>query len=209
MTTPGPAEVGGVEEQALRAQVKEQIRRRMRAVRDVLPPEARRARSEAIAARVTDLAEIEAARVVSAFVAIKSEVDPAPIVAALRARGARIALPRVDVETGRIVLHDHAEAGPLEPGAYGVPEPPSSAPEVDPADVDVVLVPALAADPRGHRIGYGKGYYDRLLPTLTSAVRCCLIYDFQLVAEVPDVPGDEPVQLVVTDTQTLRVHPAA
>jgi 5-formyltetrahydrofolate cyclo-ligase len=83
-------------------------------------------------------------------------------------------------------------------------QPPEHAPSVADGDVDLVIVPALAADERGHRIGYGKGFYDRLLPRLSGATRLCVIFDFELVAEVPNRPGDEMVDLIVTDARIAR-----
>ena len=79
-------------------------------------------------------------------------------------------------------------------------------PEVPASAVDFVLVPALAVDLQGNRLGYGKGLYDRLLPTLPTALRCALAYDFQLVSELPSSPTDAPVDVVVTDARVLRVE---
>ena len=62
-------------------------------------------------------------------------------------------------------------------------------------------VQRIKADPRGHRIGYGKGFYDRLLPRLQRATSCALIFDFQLISEAPNMPGDVPVDLIVTDVR--------
>jgi 5-formyltetrahydrofolate cyclo-ligase len=69
-------------------------------------------------------------------------------------------------------------------------------------------VPALAADPRGHRIGYGAGYYDRALPSyVPPAATFVVVFDFQLLAEVPCTEGDVPVDRIVTDARTLQAEP--
>ena len=94
---------------------------------------------------------------------------------------------------------------PVESGSMRVPEPPEDSPLVDPAEVDLVIVPALVLDERGARIGYGAGYYDHLLPRLTRAVRIGVVFDFQLVAEVPETVGDERVNVVVTDERVIEV----
>ena len=74
--------------------------------------------------------------------------------------------------------------------------------------VDLVLVPALAIDAQGHRIGWGKGFYDQLLAgEAAGAVRVGYVYDFQLLAECPVMPHDVPVQWVVTDTRAFSVDP--
>ena len=59
-------------------------------------------------------------------------------------------------------------------------------------------------DPRGYRIGYGGGYYDRLLPQLTNACSCAVAFDFQLIVEVPELPIDVPVDIVVTDERVIE-----
>ena len=71
----------------------------------------------------------------------------------------------------------------------------------------MIVVPALAVDPRGHRIGYGAGYYDRTLPRFAPpAVRRAVAFDFQLVAEVPSTEGDVAVDWIVTDARALRAE---
>ena len=84
-----------------------------------------------------------------------------------------------------------------------VREPLENAAIVPPQDVDVVLVPGLAFDPKGQRLGYGQGFYDRLLLHM-RALRVGLAFDFQLLAEVPSFPHDLPVDCVVTDHRVLR-----
>jgi len=93
---------------------------------------------------------------------------------------------------------------PVESGKM-VREPPQDAPLVDPASVDLVIVPGLAFDERGHRIGYGAGLYDRLLPKCTRARHVGVAHDFQLLAEIPDGPGDRPVHAIVTNDRVLWV----
>ena len=104
----------------------------------------------------------------------------------------------------RVVLHAHVPGDALERGAFGIPEPDPGAPVI--TRPDVVLVPFLAADPRGYRVGYGKGFYDRLLPELGDALRVAAGFDFQLVPEVPSAPFDVPVDVVVTDARVLRAE---
>jgi 5-formyltetrahydrofolate cyclo-ligase len=85
-----------------------------------------------------------------------------------------------------------------------VPEPAETATQIQPEDVDFALVPALAVDPRGYRIGYGGGYYDKLIPRLSEACTCVVAYDFQLISEVRELAFDVPVDLVVTDARVIR-----
>ena len=199
----------GRDEDALRRQAKDVLRRQMRALRSVLPQAARAARSAAITERVTELAELQTADVVAAFMPMRREVDVTGIICAARESGKRIALPRIDPTGGELLLHFHDSGDALVEGVWGIAEPAASAPGAPPAEVDFVLVPALAVDERGHRVGYGKGFYDRLLPRLTRAVSCVVVFDFQLIAEVPERPGDHRVDLVVTDQRVLRCPDAS
>lgn len=190
-------------ERAIRQRAKLVIRKRMRAVRAALPDAACDARSARIIEHVLALEELRNARTVLAFASIRNEVRTDRFITALHRGGTKVALPRV-VED-ELALHRVAPGDVLNEGAFEVPEPAKDSPSVDVADVDFVIVPALAADTRGHRIGYGGGYYDRLLPRLTRATTCVLVYDFQLIAEVPELPFDRTVDLVVTDTRVIRI----
>lgn len=197
------------EEDQLRRQVKAELRQRMRAIRKTIPPEARAARSAKIWERIALREEWARAQTVMLFASMRTEVDTAPGVAAARAAGKRIAAPRMGtagIASGVMGLEVRCwEEGvePVESGAMRVPEPPESAPLIEPLDVDLVVVPALALDERGARIGYGAGFYDGLLPRLGRALRIGIAFDFQLVGEVPETPGDERVHLLITDARTV------
>ena len=134
---------------------------------------------------------------------IRGEVELGPLLEALRARGATIALPRVVPESNELTLHVHEAGNPLEESGWGILEPREDAPRVD--GLDVVLVPCLAIDLSGQRIGYGRGFYDRMLSEHPEALRVALAYDFQLLAEAPAFDHDVPVHVVVTDARVVRV----
>lgn len=190
-------------EAGLRHRAKHALRNRMRAVRAALPDSACAARSNAIVQRIGALPELEKATTILSFASIRNEVRTRPIMESAWAAGKRVALPRVIGEA--LCLHIVAPETPLSEGAYSVPEPPPHAESVEPIEVDFALVPALAVDPRGFRIGYGGGYYDKLLPLLANACTCALAYDFQLISEVPELPFDAAVDLIVTDERLIRV----
>jgi 5-formyltetrahydrofolate cyclo-ligase len=182
-----------------------ELRRQMRAIRGALPEEARARRSSAIVERVRALDVWPEARVIAAFVSIRGEADPSALVAEAFASGRRVALPRVDMDAGVVrMLELEPNAELREEGAFGIPEPPADAPEIPLEAVSLVIVPALGLDPRGHRIGWGRGFYDRLLPTMPNATRVGIAYDFQLLAEIPNSEHDERMDFVVTDARTLK-----
>lgn len=190
-------------EAELRRRAKQALRGQMRTVRGALPASACDARSSAIQERVVALAELERATTILSFASIRNEVRTRPIMETVWSARKRVALPRVVGDA--LCLHLVEPDTPLVDGAFSVPEPPESASRVEPNEIDFALVPALAVDPRGFRIGYGGGYYDRLLPLLTKACTCAVAYDFQLISEVPELPFDGAVDLVVTDERLIRV----
>ena len=137
---------------------------------------------------------------VSAFVAIGEETDPAPLIALLRAKGHRIALPRVVRKGEKLAFHLHEPGAALVPGVFGLSQPGKDWPEAIP---DVLIVPLLAFDARGMRLGYGGGFYDRTLAALRAS-RDILAVGFAFAGqEIPDVPHretDELLDWVVTET---------
>jgi 5-formyltetrahydrofolate cyclo-ligase len=193
---------------------KRALRREMSAARAALSETERQTRSAAASARLLALPELAALagggpKMLAGYVAVKGELDPAPALAKAAAGGAAVALPRVAPETPRLRFH-RADAGPLTSGRFGLSEPDASAPEIALGELDAVIVPGLAFDAEGGRLGFGGGYYDGALGELASAdsgrrpALIGLCYDFQIVARCPAGDGDVPVDLVVTDARVLR-----
>ena len=188
----------------IRLKVKAELRKRLRGVRKTTPIEACEARSRAIVARLEAHEAIASAKSVALFwpIVARHEVDLRPLDATLRARGVRIAYPAIEPDTGVMTLRFVDDASALEEKGYGFAEPAIDAPEAK--ELDVVIVPAVAADPTGHRIGYGAGYYDRTLPGYAPpAVSIIVVYDWQLVAEVPATEHDVRCAWVVTDVRSF------
>jgi 5-formyltetrahydrofolate cyclo-ligase len=197
-------------EDVLRARVKAEIRKRMRALRKTLPQAACADRSMRIAQRLGALEPVARARSVCLFWPIEDrhEVDLRQLDAGLRERGVRVGYPGVDPETGLMTFRFVERTDAMEPRGFGFREPSPREPEILPGEVDAIVVPALAIDPRGHRIGYGAGHYDRALPRFAPpAVSIAVAFDFQLVAEVANTPHDVPVSWIVTDTRSLERAP--
>lgn len=191
-------------EAELRQRTKQALRKQMRAVRAALPASACDARSAAITKRLFTLPELDAASTLLAFASVRNEVRTGPSLKAAWAAGKRVALPRVVGD--ELCLQLITAETPLTEGPFAIPEPPESSARIEPDEVDFALVPALAVDPRGYRIGYGGGYYDRLIPQLSKACSCAVAYDFQLISEVPELPFDVEVDLVVTDERLIRTR---
>ena len=176
----------------------------MRGVRATLPASARAEKSRAIAAQLLGLPALATAKTAALFWPMegRNEIDLRSADAALRERGVRVAYPKTDVDTGALAFHFVEHPAAMCAGALGVCEPGERDPPVATDELDVIVVPALAVDPRGHRIGYGAGFYDRALAR-SSAVAVAVAFDFQLLVELPNTPEDVPVAFVVTESRTL------
>lgn len=100
-----------------------------------------------------------------------------------------------------LVWHSWQPGDPLENGEYGIREPDANAPTLSPDEVDLILVPAVACDLRGYRLGYGGGFYDRLLsqPKWSQKPTICIVFEFTRLPELPIDPWDKPLQAVCTD----------
>jgi 5-formyltetrahydrofolate cyclo-ligase len=195
-------------EEHIRFRVKAELRKRMRGVRKTAPLEACAERSAKIIAALEAHPSVKAAKTIALFWPMieRHEVDLRVLDAAMRARGGRVAYPSLDQDTNdmtfRFVVDDEANA--MEDAGYGFAEPHKEAENASSDGLDVIIVPALAIDPIGHRIGYGAGYYDRTIPKFAPpAVTIAVAFDYQLVAEVPFTPGDVRVDWVVTDSRVL------
>ena len=188
----------------IRLKVKAELRKRLRGVRKSTPAEACAERSRTLVARLELHEAVVGAKTLALFWPIVSrhEVDLRPLDATLRARGVRIAYPAIDADTNVMTFRFVDDVSALEDKGYGFMEPSADAPIA--TALDAIIVPAIAVDPTGHRIGYGAGYYDRTLPSLAPpAVSIAVAYDWQLVAEVPATEGDVRVAWVVTDIRSF------
>ncbi len=191
---------------------KRALRRSMTAKRDALTPEERAQRAAQAAELALELPQIQAAKIVAGFVSTRSEIDTAPLLQALRQRGVQVVLPRVSAELlpPRLRFHRVDDPSELVFGIFGLLEPGPGQPEVAPHNIDVFLVPGLAFDERGGRVGYGGGYYDELAayvrahPDATTARFVGFGFDFQLVEACPTGEWDVPLDCVVTDERIVR-----
>jgi 5-formyltetrahydrofolate cyclo-ligase len=164
------------------------LRQRMRMVRDVVDDHLMR--SVQLWAKVAELAEYQLAGSVMAFVAFGSEPDTEPLFQRLSVEGKRLLLPRVE-STGIVPVDGD---WPLVASKFGVQEP--TGPAVDVGEIDLVIVPGLAFTVDGDRLGYGRGYYDFFLPSL-SAPSVGVCFTDQLVDEIPVAAHDVRVDTVV------------
>jgi 5-formyltetrahydrofolate cyclo-ligase len=177
------------------ASEKARLRAAVLARRDQLDIDTRLEADEAIAAQVLALEALaDMAGPVAGYWPMRSEADPRPIMAGLAARGIPLCLPAI--VDGRLEFRDWPLWGPLVPGGFGTLVPPPDAAIVSPA---AFLVPLAAFDARGHRLGYGKGFYDGALAAHPAARRIGIAYAAQEVERVPAEPHDMPLEMIVTE----------
>lgn len=180
--------------------------------RDALTPANRSLMVSRATEQFLELPEIRSARVVAGFVSTRSEIDTDPVLDELRRRGIEVVLPRVSTELipPRLRFHRVDEKSDLVFGIFGLLEPSTDCPEVPAHEVDVFMVPGLAFDAKGARVGYGGGYYDELAayvrahPDATSARFVGFAFDFQLVDTCPSGEWDVPLDCIVTDERLVR-----
>lgn len=159
--------------------------------------------SRTIAARLAGLPEYQAARVVMYYVGVPSEVHTLALVSEALGQAKTVVVPYM--ESSRIELCRLEEVDDLAPGHFGILEPRRelrTRPEraVDVERVELVVVPGVAFDRQGGRLGHGRGYYDELLKRLRPAVpRIALAYECQIVDQVPMLAHDMPMHKVITE----------
>jgi 5-formyltetrahydrofolate cyclo-ligase len=187
------------------ASSKAALRRAIQSRRDALDPAERARRSSVVLERVLRLPAFRQARVVLGYASFGSELDTHPFLRTVLTGRRGLVLPRIDRAARRLALHEVKDLeSDLRAGTWGILEPDAArCPAAAPAQIDFVLMPGLVFDPDGGRVGYGAGYYDRLLgewpeplPLLVAAA-----FDLQVVPAVPVLATDHRVDVVVTETR--------
>ncbi len=188
------------------ANAKSALRKQIVAARDALPPPARSEFCAHITAQLLNLDAYRNARCVLAYMSFGSEVDTTAIVNNALASGKQLCLPRVDRATRRLALHRIENiAHDLQSGVWGIREPRAGCPPADIDCIDFVLLPGVAFTPRCERLGYGGGFYDRLIPRF--ARRPPLVaaaFALQIREEIPLDANDQRVDVVITECASYR-----
>lgn len=184
---------------------KRSLRERVRITRDAADPDHRRAWSERICQHLLLECDLAAPATALSYAGFGSEIDTLPFNRALIDRGVSLVLPRVERAAGGLVLYRVRDLdADLTPGVWGIPEPdPRRCAVVLPGGIDWMLVPGLVFDRRGGRVGYGGGYYDRLLPQLPRLKRIAAAFECQIVDAVPRGPHDVMMDRLITEAGTV------
>jgi 5-formyltetrahydrofolate cyclo-ligase len=181
------------------------LRRDAQARRDALDTAARATASAEICFRAIELISLERPRSLSAYMAIRSEVDPSPILAWAEATGIVAALPAVTA--AGVVFRRHVSEVPHVATGFGTRGPGEAAALVDP---ELIVLPLLAFDRAGTRLGYGRGHYDRAIAALHARGKrptlLGIAFAEQEVAAIPAEPHDVGLDWVVTERETLALR---
>jgi len=175
------------------------LREKLKFVRDQVIPSQAEAAALGVWSHLQVLPEFQKAKGIGAFASIPHEINTYPILEGAISNGKKIYLPKVVKQKTHFDYFPVTDLKNLKPGPYGILEPtePHNAAW---EELDMVLVPGLAFDRHGNRLGFGKGYYDRVLPLLK---RSCLVvglgYSFQIVPHVPTTDKDIPMQAILTE----------
>lgn len=182
-----PASLAITEEKAaLRVRMRDELAR--------LPPARRAQEEELVTAAVQATREWRDAQIIQVYRSVATEFSTVGLANAAWRQGKRVCFPRV-TQWGGLELHEVASWSEFVPGVvYGIPEPKHDAPAVRARDVDLGIVPGLAFDAKGGRLGRGGGHFDRLVPRLDRAWG--VAFDCQVVKAVPREGHDRPVDRV-------------
>jgi 5-formyltetrahydrofolate cyclo-ligase len=183
---------------------KRRIRSEIQEKRDSLDGSIRHKKSRQIANRFMGLSQYDKSSHILAYYPFRSEIDTRIIIRDAIARGKRIALPRVGKEDLELFYIKDLEQD-LESGSYDIMEPiPSRCEKAEPSQIDLLLVPGVSFDRKHNRLGYGGGFYDRLLTSIPGSVpRIALSFDLQVIDEIPVSGHDLKIDILVTESQII------
>jgi 5-formyltetrahydrofolate cyclo-ligase len=191
------------------AVTKEEARRIARARLRSLSEAERASAGARIAERVWSVPEIATARTLLLYASLPEEVPTDEIAREAHRRGVVVTYPRCLPATREMALHRLAGLHELRSGSYGIREPDPACPILDVGEIDAVLVPGLAWDRAGGRLGRGAGYYDRLFARPDfRAFRCGLFFAAQELPRLPTDPWDAPLDAVLTERGLWRTAAA-
>lgn len=178
---------------------KDQLRDRFKKIRAETNSGMAESASQNVWSFLRNLPDFDRAKGIGAFASIPGEIDTLSILEGVLGLGKKLYLPKMEKDKSHFIFYPVTDLKNLAPGAFGIMEPTGRHPAAW-EELDLVLVPGLAFDPMGNRLGFGKGYYDRALPSLkNSALTVGLAYSFQIVEQLPADQGDVPVKALLTE----------
>jgi 5-formyltetrahydrofolate cyclo-ligase len=184
------------------SKTKSDLRQKVHAQLEKISPAVRAVESMELCERLK--AQMPSAHTILFFAPLPDEPDVWPLLEESLADGKIIALPFFDLDKkGYSARRVNNPAQEVVAGKFGVREPVSTCAEIPLEQFDLILVPGMAFDLRGNRLGRGRGFYDRLLEKV-SGIKCGVAYDFQLLEVIPTEPHDAKVDFILTPSRCVR-----
>ncbi|MAE42636.1 5-formyltetrahydrofolate cyclo-ligase [Candidatus Woesearchaeota archaeon] len=164
-------------------------------------------KSELVKNNLYSLSDFKKAKNILFYVSFNNEVDTqGTIKELLKNKEKNIIVPYVEKNNPILQLSELHDLNELEPKTFDIMEPKGSCiREFNPEKIDMALVPGMVFDLKGHRIGYGYGYYDRFLKTVkNNLIKIGLAYDFQIINKIPEEEHDVPMDIIITDERIVK-----
>ena len=180
------------------------IRKEVLFLRDALSTSVRKAKDESIRRQLLALPEFITARTILFYASFRSEVDTVELLQNSILNNKTVVLPRVDVQNSSLALYEIGAMEDLAPGCYGIAEPMANEDRRMPeAGIDLMIIPGVAFDEHCNRLGYGKGFYDRLL-SRKKAPAVALAYEEQIIGSIPADAHDIKMDKIITDKRIIQ-----
>lgn len=192
--------------------MKKRLREKLLKRRDSIPPEQKALQETSIEKRLFELDNFKKANSILMYVSFRSEVNTRKFLDDIHKMGKKLILPLVDARHKVLKLYEVKDNSELAPGYMGIPEPDvRENRRVTIKDIDLVVIPGTGFDIQGNRLGYGGGYYDRLLGYESKQLAevehiptVALAFEEQIGDEIPAEPHDIQVDMIITDKQLIR-----
>lgn len=188
-----------------RSSNKKTIRQEILLKRDAIPENIKKEKDTAITQCIIRLPEFTNAKTILFYASFRSEVDTIEMIKISLSHGKQIILPRVDKENKKLLLYKIKDINELAQGYMGILEPPVSEGKLTGLDdIDLIIIPGTAFDVSGSRLGYGAGFYDRLLAGMKKKIPIIApAYEEQIVDDIPSGPHDVKVTKIITDRRVI------
>ena len=193
--------------------MKKSLRESLLAKRDSITVEDKKAKDSAIRKRLFSLEYFKDAKTILFYASFRSEAETLKAIQNTLKLKKRVALPVVDAEHKQLKLYEIRDISELSAGYMGIPEPvPSRTRNMSLNEIDIEIIPGIGFDLRGNRLGYGAGYYDKLLShkskrlskTKGRITTIALAFEDQIAEKIPSEPHDIRVDLIVTDKRVIN-----
>ena len=183
------------------------LRKKMLNKRDSISPKLKSIKDKKIKEKLLNLTEYKNANILLLFASFRTEVETLEIILETLKKGKIVILPKVDRKHKKLILYKIDNINELQPGYMGILEPkPAADKKVSKEILDFILVPGVAFDENGGRIGYGGGYYDRLISNIKNRPPLVAVaYEEQIIKKVPLFKHDIKVDKIVTDTRIIEI----